>query len=59
MKQKKHERIIMELEQIKYEIEQLKELSTLASDPISKQRIQLKIYGLEKERYILEQTINF
>ena len=59
MKHKKHERILIELEQKKYEIERLEELLSLTSEPLIKNRIQLRLLGLAKEIDILEQIINF
>lgn len=59
MKQKKHERVLIELEQMKYEIERLEELLSLTSEPSIKNMIQLRLYELTKEIDILEQIINF
>lgn len=59
MKQKKHEIVLIKLEQMKYEIERLEELLSLTSEPLIKNRIQLRLYELAKEIYILEQIINF
>jgi hypothetical protein len=55
----KHSKIEFKLAVINNQIKRLEELLSLTSSIRMQANIRLKIYELEKERYVLQQILNF